>query len=104
MPVAISGHVEVKQDRAIREAGEGYMVVANNDNLVWTESELDVFFAMWEEGRHVRDIAAILRRPESEVGYLIIYLDTAVDDDQSRKHKSRFKRRSGGAWGEEVLS
>lgn len=102
MPTAIRGRVEVRQDRGIREVGEKFMVVADNDNLVWTESELDVFFAMWEEGRHVSDIAATLRRPEHEIGYLILYLDTAVNDVQGREYKRRFKRRPGGVWGGEL--
>jgi len=85
--------IDVIQDGAIR-SGEPYNVVAEDHNLVWLDSELDIFYNLWDAGKPVWTIAEKLRRPECEVGYLVIYLDT----------KSKLNRRPGGAWGEEVLS
>lgn len=93
------GRKEVWQQDRIGCHNEKFVIVAENHNLVWLESELDVVLSMWEEGRHISDIAETLKRPEYELGYLLIYLDTPIDSKQGQEFRKRFRRRPTGVYG-----
>lgn len=90
---------ELAQLYSLSQKKEKGMVVGENHNFFWTESELNLFLDLWKEGKHISEIAKELQRPEYELGYLIIYLDTPVDDMQSQEFKKKFKRRKTGVFG-----
>ncbi|MBB6452008.1 hypothetical protein HNQ94_000429 [Salirhabdus euzebyi] len=69
-------------------------IAHENSNLDWKPKELQKFRNLWNEGFSIQDIAKKLKRPEIEIGLIIL--------DQA--HKGKIKPRFGGLMGFAIMA
>lgn len=61
-------------------------------SFLWTKSEIRKVQTLWNEGRHIADIADEIERDQDEIAMLIIWL---------ARH-GRLRKREGGVLGHEI--
>ena len=65
------------------------IIVLEEMNFMWNESDVEIFRTMWARGECITNIAEVLKRDTDEVALLVM--------DQKRKRK--IKIRAGGVLG-----
>ena len=81
-----------RKQRTYALEGQGrFTICFGDENLAWTDEEIDLFVRMWRTGRAIGDIYEAMNRPEIDVDILALWLG----------YKGRITSRPGGALGAE---